>query len=536
METGNNSWIHYACQWLRGSAGDGPAERVRDAIAVASYHEIENLLEVLTANFGDLSRSPQRFRLLMQVVAARSHSGTSSALAPSLPAQPLNAADLAERETAPEQPAIDPSVVVRLYEQLNELDETAAAHTLQILAAQADEESIGELAEIIRSDPPQDWKMVALALSPLWNAPASSLELFFARLDHGYLQPSTMCVLLDLAGYAFRKGKISVHPWIEGATQLSGLLTSVVTRLQTLERDPTKFGTEVKAVQRVLTDSVALTVSLCDALGLVGDTQAEDSLLQALELSHRRIHTEAAGALARLGCERGKQRLIELANDPVARLRAVHYAEELGFAEEIEESLRLPTSLAESELVAWLAHADQFGIPPNHIELIDSRTMYWPSYEQPCDCYLFRFEYELPGGMVSNMGLAGPATHAFQADLSGLQTDDIYAAFAGWQAEHEDIYEVPMALLNSAQRREADRLLAELEQHQLEVIEALALTFFLGEVAVLAIVERAGRRASAITDGLELLQQSLTDSPQTLTPNILLAIYRGRKILRTFNS
>jgi len=536
METGNNSWIHYACQWLRGSAEDGAAEQVRDAIAVASYHEIENLLEVLAANFNDLSRSPQRFRLMMQAVAARSCLGASPALATSWPIQHLDAVDPQEHDVSTEQPAVDPSVIVRLYDRLNEFDATAAAHALQILAAQADEESVGELVEILRNDPPQDWKMVGLALSPLWNAQASSLELFFARLDNGYFQPSTMCVLLDLAGYAFRKGKISAHPWSEGAAQLSGLLANVVARLQKLERDPAQFGTEVKEVQRVLVDSVALTVSLCDALGLVGDAQAESSLLLALELSHRRIHTEAAGALARLGCERGKQRLIELANDPVARLRAVHYAEELGFAEEIEESLRLPTALAESELVAWLAHADQFGVPPNHIELLDSRTLYWPSYEQPRDCYLFRFQYEMPGGMVSNIGLAGPAAYAFQADLGTLLVDDMYAAFAGWQAEHEDIYEIPMALLNNAQRREADRLLAEFEQHQLEVVEALALTFFLGEVAVLAIVERAGRRASAITDGLELLQQPLTDSPQTLTPNILLAIYRGRKILRTFNS
>ena len=92
-----------------------------------------------------------------------------------------------------------------------------------------------------------------------------------------------------------------------------------------------------------------------------------------------------------------------------------------------------------------------------------------------------------------------------------------------------------MQLLNPAQSNQSDRLLAHLENHELEIVEALGLTFFLGEVAVLAIVKRGDKRASAITDGLELFHQPLIDSPTSLTPDILLAIYRGRKLLRTFN-
>ncbi len=531
METSNDSWIPAVCHWLRGDESDLHAGAIGQAIASAPSDELESLIEVLVANFDDLASSPQRLRILMQALASR-----------------LVSAPEGNRHTEPdgdgpselnqvrEFPAVNPAALSSLYELLGELDGNSAAHAVQILAGQGDEESMGALAEILNDSPPPDWKHVGLGLSPLWKAESDQLELFFARLDVGGLQPSTLSVLLDLAGHSLRMGKLRQHPWQAVHQTLSSLLLSVTTQLRSLERAPSLFGADVQEVQRVLNDSVALTVSLCDALGLIGSKSAEESLSQALELSHRRIHTEAACALARLGFELGRARLIELASDPVARLRAVNYAEELGFADQIEESLRYPAALAESEMVAWLAGVDQFGLPPSHLQLVDARTMFWPSYTEPQDCYLFRYEYHLTGSDLINIGIAGPVTHAFQSDLSTLATDDVYAAFAGWQAEHEDIYEIPMPLLNSAQRREADRLINHLEEDHWELNEALALTFFLGEVAILAIVERGGQRAIAITDGSELHHHPLSDSPTSLSPEIVLAIYRGRKLLRTFNS
>lgn len=572
MQANSDSWIQSICRWLQGTSGESPAGAIDGAIAAASREQLANLLEVVAANFNSLSENASRLRVLMQLLASRflavAHPQTHSDKIGR--DKFCRESDEYTRDDDDGDVAIfDPETLASLYELLGEIDGVAAAHTLQILAAQRDEESIELLTRILRDGPPQNWKNVALGLSPLWNYDSERLELFFdflfGRADEGYLQPSTLSVLLDLAGYSYRAGKLSQHPWHDQDQALVTLLSSVVNRLRSLEREPAKFGNDVREVQRVLTDGVALTVSLCDALGLVGEQSAQESLRQALELSHRRIHTEAAAALARLGFETGRQRLIELASDPVARLRAVNYADELGFADQIDQSLRLPVAMAESELVAWLASAEQYGFPPSHIELLESRTLFWPSYNEPQDCYLFRYEYQFstnhPGNShspatnssvtnssatnssidelsvkrLSNIGIAGPLTHAFQADLASLPTDDVYAAFAGWQAEHEDIYEIPMQLLNSAQRSQADRLLAHLENHQLEIVEALGLTFFLGEVSVLAIVKRQEKRASAITDGLELFHQPLTDSPASLTPDILLAIYRGRKLLRTFN-
>ena len=528
METSNESWIETVCQWLRLTEsviphGRATAEHTSQAIAAAEPYQLASLVDVLIARFDQLSSHASRMRLLMQVLAARM-------------LQTLLEADEDERESLRDQPLVSPSALTELYQLLSEVDGQAAAHALQILAAQPDEESIDLLAELLAGTPPENWKQVALGLSPLWNADSEKLALFFERLESNHLHPSTLSILIDLAGYATRSGKLDEHPWQGRQAELASLLSNVCQRLYVLEREPAKFGSDVSEVQRVLNDSVSLTISLCDGLGLVGDErESAPALRQAMQLSHRRIQAEAAGSLARLGVEEGRQRLVELARDPVARLRAVSYAEELGFAELIDEELRLPAALAEAELVSWLASAEQYGIAPQHVELIDTRTQYWPGYEAPRDGYLFRYEYELPTGRISNIGMAGPATHAFTVDLSSLPLDDVYAIFAGWQAEHDDIFEIPMTGLNVAQRREADRLIDSLSAQRLLVEESLALTFFFGEVALLAIVESDGGRRCAITDGLETLHFGNSSSSMSLTPAIVLALYRGRKLLRTFN-
>lgn len=517
MEIADGAWIQSTCNWLKQSTQDIASESLTLAIADANDAELETLFHLLVERFDELSKSPRRLRILLQLAASRL---------------------VALREV--EAGSIEPETLVQAYDRLSEVDAQAAAHVLQILAAQGisadgDEESIDSLAGILVDSPPNDWQLVALGISPLWKSNADQLELFFDRLQDGFIHPTTMAVLLDLANFSVRKSKLDQHPWEAKRGELSSLLSSVVAQLEKLEKEPKQFGQSVEEVQRILADSVALTIALCDALGQIGDPQSSPVLTGALGLSHRRIQTEAAGALARLGDAAGRQRIIDLAQDSVARQRAVAYADELGFADAIDETLRLPMALAESALAAWLAAPPQFGFPPTSLEHIDSRTMFWPSYDEPQDCFLFRFTYEIPVGTISNIGMTGPVTHAFQTDLANLPIDDIYAAFAGWQAEHDEIFEVPLVLLNQAQRRQADALIAHFEDLGFEVTEGIALTFFLGEIALLAKLSQDGRQLCGITDGVESLRYSITNHPTSMSPEVVLSIYRGRKLLRSFN-
>lgn len=515
MQSAEQDWIAAACRWLGFSTTPDVPEGLLASLKSASGPELETLLNVISANFDQLSSAALRQRQLMQQVAAR-----------------LNQL---VRDEATDVAVISPEILMRLTDMLSAVDAIASAHCLQMLAMQPDEESIDALAATLTEQPPEQLQAVAVALSPLWQLDGSLLELFFDRLGDGFLHPATMSALLDLANFSTRTGRLEEHPYGERVDELLSLLGNLTQRLSVMEENPARFGEDVETIQRVLGESVALTVSLCDALGLIGDKRAIDGLRKALTLSHRRVQTEAAGALARLGDTSGKQRLVELAEDRVARMRAVTYAEELGFAEEIDADLRLPQSMAEAELASWLASGDRFGISPHEMELFDTRTQYWPSFDEPRDCYLFRYTYILPTGQLSNIGIAGPLTCSFNSDLANLPPDDIYAVFAGWQAEHEDIFEVPEALLNREQRREADRLIRSLQERECEVKQLLALTFFLGEIALLATIEHDGKRLNAVTDGNELLCFPASDHPTALTPDLVLSMYRGRKLLRTFN-
>ncbi len=262
---------------------------------------------------------------------------------------------------------------------------------------------------------------------------------------------------------------------------------------------------------------------------------AIDALRSAMELSHRRIQTEAAGALVRLGNSEGEQRLIELAADPVARTRAVAYADEFGISERIDESHRLPHALAESELAAWLAEPGQYGVAPTGLQLLDSRTFYWPSYEEPRICYLFKFWYELPQGRLQNIGIAGPMTHAFQTRLEEFELNDIYAIFAGWHVENEDIFDIAIHQLNAVQRDEADRLAQRLYDAEFENVELHSLAFFLTDFSLVAKASKRDQALLVVADGAEVTTLPFSDSPFAATPEILISLYRGRRLLKAFN-
>lgn len=507
-------WIQSVVNWLGQATADAAMDsEIREALAKEGTLELDSLLSVLDSSPELLSVSAVKTRLLFQLVAARS-------------------LELAED---PEAATLNAENLHRLYELLSGIDGAAAAHTLQVLAGQGDDESLESLIELLVESPPARWQEVGVGLSPLWHAEADELQSFFAQVSEAILHPSTMTVLLDLANYSVRQQKVADHPWRERVAQLTGLLNEVVKQLKKLEEDPSQFGDSVETVQETLGESLALTISLCDALGLIGSKDCVDSLSSAMALSHRRVQTEAAGALAVLGEAEGKERLLELAEDRAARLRAVAYADELGFAEELSAEVRAPQALAESELAGWLAAPEQYGLAPNSMEMVDTRSMYWPSYEEPQNCFLFRYNYSFPQGSVSNVGIAGPLNHAFAADLGNLPVEDIYAAFAGWQAEHEEIYEIAAETLNTAQQREAQKLSETLRLQELEVTRTIALTFFFGEIALLAEVQQEDKELCAVTDGQETLCFPTGGRANALTPDVVLCIYRGRKLLRTFN-
>lgn len=552
MESSNESWMAAALEWLAAPRHQPLPPRLSEAIASASGLEIEQLIELLSRSLDALplgsdwlaegeeqeeqgSEGPTDPSHSMQQAMSRQTLARLRAILQMAAARTLRLR--LENEGAGElEPAIDPDVVADLAAVLSDKNALATAHCLQILAAQGDAQSLAAMCELIKRQTLEDEQSVAVALSPLFQWPPRKLASVFELIGEDIWKWQLLGPMLDLAGHSLRRGKLKQHPLAGQPERLRELLGGTVQRLARLEEDPQRFGDDVPSIQRVLSNAISLAVSLCDTLGLIGDQAAEGKLNQAMSLSHRRVQTEAAGALARLGQEEGKRRLIQLAQDPAARLRALAYTDELGIDDPSLAELRSPASMAEAEVVSWLADRERFGVPPADLELVDERTQYWPSYEDPQNCFLFRFTYHFARGDLSNIVIAGPLVYAFQADLRPLEVEDIYSVFAGWQAEHEDIYEVAAVDFNSAQQAEADRLIRELRAQGIDDLHPLALTFFFGERAVLAVGTRAGQSVCVVSDNLESIVQPIDNRPMSLTPDLVLALYRGRKLLRTFNT
>jgi hypothetical protein len=406
---------------------------------------------------------------------------------------------------------------------------------MHLLSLARSGDHLAVLAEILIARPPSGWMAVGQVLSPLMQYDDWDPHDFFPAVLQALPHPSVAAPLLDVANYVTRQGRVPRHPATDRLEALLQLFGGVIGRLGKFEADPKAFGETVEAVQAVLGEAVALSVSLCDAFGLIGDPRAIGKLNQALALTHRRVQTEAAGALARLGDEAGKERLLELVEEPSARLRVLAYADELGWADAIDPQYRSEESIAKAELAVWLAQPQNFGLPPSQLEVVDSRRQFWPSYPEPVDCHLVEFAYAFGETDYRNVGITGPTVHVFAADLMPLAPEDVYACYAGWHAEHPDIFTVPADQWNAAQRRLAAPLIEHLERSGFEAIEAGLLGFMLDEHAVACLATRDDQRYAVVTDGLETVEVSTANRARPFEPTDIWHLYLGRKILRTFN-
>ena len=160
---------------------------------------------------------------------------------------------------------------------------------------------------------------------------------------------------------------------------------------------------------------------------------------------------------------------------------------------------------------------------------------HWPGYDEPVETFLFRFTYHLPAGEYSNVGIAGPLTHAFGADLLDLPPDDIYAAFAGWHVEHEDIFEMDAATLTEAQRVEVTRLERRLRDHDYDAIQPTIFGMFLGDKVLVARAVNEGHAGIAVIDEHEPSWFPTRNTSRPIASYEACCIYKGRRLLRAFN-
>ena len=339
--------------------------------------------------------------------------------------------------------------------------------------------------------------------------------------------------VLDLANFSVREGPLTEHPARSRATRLADLLGQLVSQLQRIEEGNLPGVDSPQQLSRTVVDAVALIIPLCDAMGLMQQQQAAGKLRQAMVLRHRRVQLEAAAALARLGDSEGRATLIQLAQHPSIRQRVLAYARELGILSDISLEWQGDIATSESHLAMWLAEHQQMGLAPTSICLVDQRKWIWPGYEAPVDCYLFEFQYGEHG--YSNIGISGPLTHAFTADLRPLKRWDQYAAFAGWQAEHPDIFTLPIDRARLRMPEMVQQLEQQLQDTAYPYEQIVALSGFLGEFQLVATGRDDGAIGTwiATADGVEGIMRGNPAAP--IDWPLALDIWKGRKLLKHFN-
>ena len=362
--------------------------------------------------------------------------------------------------------------------------------------------------------------------SKLWR-----VEDVFPKLLESTI-PSVLSPALDVANYAVRSRSLVDHPAKANFGTMLRLMGGLVNQLGMLEENPSQFGNSVSAIQKILFDSVSLCVSLCDAFGLLGNKDAIGKLTQATRLSHRRIRTEAAFALAKLGNKTGEEMLIELASDFSSRQRAIAYAEELGIEDRIDEQWTTAAASAESRLANWLAQIEQMGISPSRMELLDQRTLSWPGFEQPQECFLFRYEYDLKESIYSNVGFSGPMCHTFSQDLADISLDDTYAIFVGWDIDHPDAFEVSPNAVDARIRERMNRLV-ETMPDQTELVETLLCVSFFEHFGILArVLINSELRIAVVSEDDRVTCEPFTTKNQA-DPMLTYWLWRGRTFFET---
>lgn len=385
---------------------------------------------------------------------------------------------------------------------------------LQAILSCCESKAVRVGVDLLVENPPRDWTDTSLAITALVQTDKWNVSDVFPRLLDS-TNPAVLSPALDLANLLVRERGANPHPAASRFDSLLTLLGGVTQQLASMEENPRRFSNSVAEIQRILFNSVSLVVSLCDFFALSGDSRAIGKLTQALDLSHRRIKVEAAFALAKLGEERARDLLLEMVSDDASRPRILAYAQELGIEARIDPQWLSSLAKAKSDLAIWLSQPDQFSIPPHHLELVEQRTLVWPGFEGPQECFLIRFEYYLGETTHSNIGFSGPFSQAFSLDLNHLSPDRCFEIFLAHDVEDPSEARYRWDRIPTFASREANRLMEELSGQGFQEIQGLAYCEFLGHRAVLcAAVDSQGVPQVIAWDGEMTL--SATPSPSAV--------------------
>jgi hypothetical protein len=86
----------------------------------------------------------------------------------------------------------------------------------------------------------------------------------------------------------------------------------------------------------------------------------------------------------------------------------------------------------------WLEHPNEYGRPPDKIELADSKEIFWPPTQDRRRLWVFRYNYAEEDGTHDGFGMTGSITWSMMGDPPLKTPDEVYAMHCVWEMQHNE--------------------------------------------------------------------------------------------------
>jgi hypothetical protein len=189
-------------------------------------------------------------------------------------------------------------------------------------------------------------------------------------------------------------------------------------------------------------DDFSYAHSSAASLPFISEPSRGQLLALAMDHPDSNVQMEAAWASARIGSESGMKFLVRLCLDRNFSTTARTYLEELGRDDLIPDAANEPAFRAMAEMCDWLSHPQEFGRPPDEIELYDNRELFWPPTNDVRQLWLFKYRFIADSPSESDdcgLGLFGSTTFSlFDETNPDMSPEDAYALHCCWELEIND--------------------------------------------------------------------------------------------------
>lgn len=326
--------------------------------------------------------------------------------------------------------------LVRLFDSAAEVPDCPAdplVLTCKMFALYAHEPGLTRIAATVRRFPDEYLWEVVLGLFAEENHPHGPA--LIDALRNPLPTDFAAVALLDLANTLSRQERLVQHPFDtpEGHARLEAWLTDSNS------------------------EHYSYAHSTAAALPFIAPEARNSLAALAMDHPNTGVQMEAAWASAYRGSTAGVTFLARLCEDANYSLMARQYLEELGHSDRVPAKALEPDFEAMAQMSRWLAHPQEFGEPPTHIEVYDTRELDWIPTNDRRRVWLLKYTYagrNDDGTDEVGLGMFGSITFAlFGEATADMSPEDAYGLHCCWELEMNDDPRAPKKRTAKAGRK-----------------------------------------------------------------------------------